>query len=113
MESGVLHLGKAIHALNENNFSTATGRFIRVAEVIQEASIRLNLEDGGEAARSLEKLYRWWTAEIMEAARLKDTARLAGVARGMGEIRQAWEQLHLQKVKADHTGAFSFQDQVG
>ncbi len=97
MEAGQLHLGKAIHALTQDNLPAAITSFIRVSEVIMEATLRLNHESGGELAQNLQNLYEWWTKEIMVASKARDTARLAAVAHGMGEIRQAWEKLHETK----------------
>jgi flagellar protein FliS len=113
MEAGQLHLGRAIQALARNDFATATRSYIRVAEVIQEATIRLDLEGGGELAHNLAKLYEWWTRNIMVASREKNTVRLAAVASSMGEIRQAWEQHHQKKVGAARISTFQFGDQVG
>jgi flagellar biosynthetic protein FliS len=113
MEAGQLHLGRAIQALNRSDFSAATSSYIRVAEVIQEATIRLNLESGGELAHNLAKTYDWWTREIMAASRTKDTNRLAAVALGMGEIRQAWEQLHKKKLGTGGVSVFQLGDRVG
>jgi flagellar protein FliS len=113
MEAGQLHLGKAIQALNRNDPSAATSSFIRVAEVMKEANLRLDLEDGGELARNLEKLYGWWMKEVMLASRAKDTARLAAVARAMGDLRQTWEQYHEKKAGAARISTFQLGDQVG
>jgi flagellar protein FliS len=113
MEAGQLHLGRAIQALNRNDSSAATRSFIRVTEVIKEANLRLNLEDGGELATNLVKLYRWWMKEIMLASRAKDTKRLAAVAKSMGEIRQTWEQYHEKKAGTTRVSTFQLGDQVG
>ena len=113
MEAGQLHLGKAIRALAQSDLAAATRSYIRVSEVIMEATIRLDLENGGEAAQSLKGLYDHWTREIMAASRTKDTARLEAVVRGMGEIRQAWEQLHDLKVGPRRVQTFQLGDQVG
>ena len=111
MEAGQLHLGKAIRSLNENNLPAAVNSFLRVSEVIMEATARLDLEGGSELAQNLKRLYDFWTAEIggflwtrynliMLASKARDTARLAAVAKGMGEIRTAWEQFHEKKAGA-------------
>lgn len=112
MEAGQLHLGKAIQALSQNDLSAATRSFIRVSEVIMEATVRLNLEDGGEVAQNLAKLYDYWTREIMDASYQKDTARLAAVGRAMGEIREAWEQLHEQKAGVGSPSKPKFGEEV-
>ena len=113
MEAGQLHLGRAIQALARNDFDAATRSYIRVSEVIQEATMRLDLEQGGEAAQSLAKMYDWWTREIMAASRTRNSARLAAVASSMGEIRQTWEEFHKKQVSASRVSTFQFADRVG
>lgn len=113
MEAGQLHLGRAIQALERNDPSGATNSFIRLTEVFKEANLHLNVEGGGELARNLQKLYHWWMKETMLASRDKDTARLAAVALGMGELRQVWEQCHEKKAGTMRTSTFQFGDQVG
>jgi flagellar protein FliS len=113
MEAGQLHLGRAIQALNRNDPAAATSSYIRVSEVIQEATIRLDLEGGGELAHNLAKLYAWWTQEIMMASRSKHVARLAAVVSSMGEIRQAWEEFHRKKTGTISVPTFQLGDRVG
>ena len=112
MEAGQLHLGRAIQALTRDDVAAAANSFLRVSEVIAEATIRLDLEAGGEAAQSLKKLYDFWAGEIMVASYAKDTARLTGVMQGMGEIRQAWDQLHEKKTGAAAASSFQLGDQI-
>ena len=113
MEAGQLHLGKAIQALKGNDPAAAASSVIRVAEVMREANLRLNLEDGGELARNLEKLYDWWMKEIRVASSAKDTDRLLAVAHSMGEIRQSWERYHEKKAGTAGNSTFQLGDQVG
>ncbi len=113
MEAGQLHLSKAIQALVQNDLPFATQSFMRFSEVIMEANLRLNHEGGGELVQNLERYYGFWMKEVMHASYAKDQARLAAVAASMGEIRQAWEQLHEKKVKADPNLTFQLGDQVG
>ena len=99
--------------MNRSDPTAATRSYIRVSEVIQEATIRLDLEGGSELAHNLAKLYDWWMREVMAASRTKDTTRLAAVADGMGEIRQAWEQYHKKKLGTSGVPTFQRGNRVG
>ena len=77
-----------------------------------EATLRLNREDEGELVESLENLYGWWTKEIMEASYTKDLGRLEAVLSAIGEIRQAWEQLHDKQARSAGTSPAAFGDRV-
>ena len=112
MEAGQMHLGKAIQALAQKDLATATRAFIRVSEVIMEATLRLNTDEGGELVTNLQRLYDHWSREILAASRSRDTIRLAAVAQGMGEIRQAWEQHHESKIATIKTPDFQIRDRV-
>ena len=113
MEAGQLHLGRAIQALERQDSAAATKSYILVAKIIKEATTRLDLEGGGEAAQSLAKLYAFWMGELMAASRLQDATRLRALAAGMGEIRLGWEELHLKQVAGPRGSGLEFGDRVG
>lgn len=112
MEAGQRYLGKAVKAMASKDPVEASRCFIRVTDIISESVCRLSLEDGGELVQNLLKVYGWWTREIFEASSAKDTVRLDAVASHMGEIRQAWEQLHEKQAKANPGPEFLVRDQV-
>lgn len=112
MECGQRFLGKAVKAMDQKDHFEAGRCLGRVTEVINEATLRLNHEEGGELVQNLAKIYDWWTWEVFEASTAKDTTRLAAVSHHMGEIRQAWEQLHEKQVKASVGAQFQVGDRV-
>jgi flagellar protein FliS len=112
MEAGQRHLGKASQAFLRQDVSAAAASLSKVLEAITEATLRLNYEDGGELVENLEKLYDWWTRELVAAGHLKDVGRLTAVGEQMGEIRQAWEQLHDKKIGGVQGAAPAFGNQV-
>ena len=112
MEAGQRYLGKAIKAMEQKNHLELGRCLGRVAEIITESAFRLNQEDGGELVQNLVKIYDWWTSEIFEASATKDTARLEAISHHMGEIRQAWEELHEKQAKAIQAPEFQMGDRV-
>lgn len=98
MEAGQRHLGKAIQALHRQDGRDATRSFLRVSEVLAEATRRVDLKGGGEVARNLVRLYGWWGRELMAASVTRDPHRLEAVAQGMSGLREAWEQRHRQRL---------------
>ncbi len=112
MEAGQLHLGRAIHAMSLNDSASASRSFTRVSEVIMEATLRLNREGGGELVQNLDKLYGWWSRELIAASHTKDLGRLEVVMSAMGEIRQAWEQLHEKQARSAAASSVAFGDRV-
>lgn len=112
MEGAQRFLGKAIQAIEKKEHVEMGRCLSRATEIITESMLRLNYEDGGELVENLTKIYDWWTREIFEASNAKDTARLTMVSTHMGEIRQAWEQLHEKQVKSNSASNPQVGDQV-
>jgi flagellar protein FliS len=112
MEAGQRFLGKAIKAMERKDFFDMARCLDRVAEIIAESAFRLNHDEGGELALNLLKIYDWWTSEILEASGNRDVARLRVISHHMGEIRQAWEQLHEKQVKSAQAAQFHLGDRV-
>lgn len=112
MEAGQRFLGKAIKAMEQKQHVEAAHCLSRVTEIITESAFRLNHEEGGELVENLVKVYDWWTREIFEATSTRESARLAAISHHMGEIRQAWEQLHEKQVKASEPAEFQLGNRV-
>lgn len=112
MEAGQRFLGKAIQAM-EGRAHLETARCLgRVTDIINESILRLNQDDEGELVQNLLKIYQWWIHEIIESSSARDTARLEVLSHHMGEIRQAWEQLHEKRGKSVQPMAFQVGDRV-
>lgn len=112
MEAGQLHLGKAIQAMSRNDIPATAGSLLRVTEVIQEATVRLNLGEEDEVANSLKRLYDFWAKELLLASKDRNAARLTAMAQAMGEIRQAWEQLQEKKNAPTQPSSFNLGNRV-
>ena len=112
LEAGQLFLGKAIRAMEQRDHSLLARHLGQVAKIINEAVLRVNREDGGELAHNLLKIYAWWTSELFEASSSKDAAKLRVVSHHMGQIRQAWEQLHEKNIKTSSAPVFDLRTQV-
>lgn len=112
MEAGQRFIGKAIKAMEQSNHIEAGRCLSRVTEIINEATLRLNQEEGGELVGNLGKVYDWWIWEVFEASATKDVARLETLSFHMGEIRQAWEQLHVKLSGAAAAMDFQVRDRV-
>lgn len=112
MEAGQLFLGKATRAIEQRDYSQLARNLGQVAKIINEAVLRLNREDGGELVQNLLKIYAWWTSELFEVSSSKDAARLRALSHHMGQIRQAWEQLHEKNVKMSAASGMDLRAQV-
>jgi flagellar biosynthetic protein FliS len=112
MEAGQRYLGKATKAMEQKDHNEVARCLVRVTDIINESFCRLNLDEGGELVDNLSKIYSWWTTEILEASKTKDTARLGIVSNHMGEIRQAWEEFHQKQTRTTEVSEFRVGDQI-
>ena len=112
MEAGQRFLGKAIKAMGQANHLEVSRCLSRVTEIIHEATVRLNFEEGGELVENLGRVYDWWISEIFEASATKDPSRLEAISHYMGEIREAWEQLHFKLAGGNPEAEFQIRDRV-
>lgn len=97
MEAGQLFISKAIKSVEDKEFFQMTNHLSRVVEIINEATLRLNREGGGELVANLDKIYDWWIGELLEVSGTRDIEKLQMVSKSMGEIGSAWFQLDLKR----------------
>jgi len=72
---------------------TVHNNLIRAQDIIHELQRSLNLKQGGEFAANLFRLYDFMNTKLMEANMKKEPENIRIVARLLGEIRDAWEQM--------------------
>jgi flagellar secretion chaperone FliS len=61
--------------------------------IIAELQSTLNMDQGGDIARSLDELYRWANVRLLEAAAHNDPAAIDEVAHVIGTLRDGWSGL--------------------
>ena len=82
-----------------NNNHPDKARFLgRAVAIVGELSNVLDLERGGEIARSLQRLYDYMLAEFLQANLRHDVRRLDGPIKCLTTIREAWKQVAQQAV---------------
>jgi flagellar protein FliS len=80
-------------------------RFLdRALRVIGELSASLNMEEGGDVAKDLRRLYEYIQFELTQANLKNEPGRLGGPIRCMSEIREAWQELAIQGAKPQAVG---------
>lgn len=94
LEGAQKFLGLGVNAIKTRDFAAKARHLCRATDIVDELVSWLNMEEGPEVALNLARIFDWWLREIYDASRADDTARLERVARQMGEIRSAWEELN-------------------
>ncbi|MDP1830864.1 MAG: flagellar export chaperone FliS [Geothrix sp.] len=113
LEGAQRFLAQAEQAISRKDYAAKGQALNRVSAIVDELAVRLDMDQGGELAQNLLRLYDWWGREIVEAGAQLETPRLERVSRQMGDLRQTWEQHHLKRTGATGTMAFQAGDLVG
>jgi len=76
------------HAIN-NNIS-------RAQQIISELNSSLNIEEGGDLATTLRRLYDYFSWRLSQSNLNKESQGIREVIRHLTELRDAWSQMLLQ-----------------
>lgn len=93
----------ALHVPDYEKVSLNTGKAQRI---LAELQCTLNMEQGGEIAQSLDKLYEYWQWRLGQGLMKQESAAFAEVSAALADMREAWADAARQ-VKAMRGGRVS------
>lgn len=103
---GVLRFNKcAQKAIEEKNIAARNNFINRSLAIISELSNALNMEEGGEIAGNLARLYDFATEQLMRANMRNNPAPLDVVNRIMTELKAGWEAIATDRAAQPGKGA--------
>jgi len=97
LEGAQRFVAQAIAAMGRRDIPTKARMVNKASAIVEELTVWLDLENGGELATNLARLYDWWLNELFEASQSNEPERLERIQRQMGELRESWEQAHLKQ----------------
>ena len=83
-------LTRAMQALEERNFEVAGAQLVRAQEIVMELNFGVDLEQGGELAVNLRRLYEFMYHHLLQANMKKDVEAVRHVAGLLEQLRGAW-----------------------
>lgn len=86
-------LFQAGHAMREGNRAQSQDRMRRAEAIIDELTVTLDHERGGEISSSLQSIYAMCRRHLMEAAAAQDPSKIEEVSGLLGELRDAWAEI--------------------
>jgi flagellar protein FliS len=93
-DGGMLALSNAMAGLRDGDLKKKGESVSWAIDIISQGlQSSLNLENGGEIAEKLNSLYDYMCMRLLHANAHNDQAALEEVARLLGEIRSAWEEI--------------------
>lgn len=97
LEGAQRFVGQAIAAMGRRDIPTKARMVNKASAIVEELAVWLDHENGGELAGNLARLYDWWLSELFEASQSNEPERLDRIQRQMADLRESWEQAHLQQ----------------
>lgn len=104
LDAGQRFLSQAVEAMGRKDFVAKGAAVSRVSAIIEELALRLNHKEGGELVENLVLVYQWWSSELLQASASQQAARLEHIGRSMGELKEAWQQVHARQNAAASPG---------
>lgn len=98
----VLLLHQADKALEEKRYEESNTVLLKVQNIISELDRTLDMDQGGEIAQNLRRLYNFYYMETVKANIKKDPAYLQPVIIFFETFRDLW----LELAKTVHMGAY-------
>lgn len=74
-------------------FEVVNSQLLKAQQIIAELQATLNLDAGGEFAKTMNQLYDYYARRLVEANLRKSPEPIAEVERLMGDIRSAWAEM--------------------
>lgn len=80
-------------------FETVHLQISKAQRIIAELQGTLNMEQGGDFAKTMYRLYDYYDRRLNEANMKKQSAPIAEVERLLGDVRNAWAEMLGEKEK--------------
>ena len=91
-DGALVRLEVARDAIEEGRKAAAHEALVRVQAIVDELTVSLDMNRGGEVARNLAELYDYCTRQLIEANIHKDAGLILDVEAVLRDLRDAWDQ---------------------
>ncbi|HEX7085437.1 MAG TPA: flagellar export chaperone FliS [Vicinamibacterales bacterium] len=96
----IRHVGDARAALAAGDLPRKGTAVSRALAILSELQTTLNLEQGGEIARSLDELYTWVNSRLLDGNARNDESPFEEAARVLRPLRDAWAEIAARETAA-------------
>jgi flagellar protein FliS len=86
-------LFQSAYAMREGDRKQSQDRMRRAEAIIDELTVTLDHERGGEVAGRLQGIYAFCRRHLIEAQMQQDPAKIEEVSELLGELREAWAEV--------------------
>jgi len=92
-DGAIKYVLEAREGIADNDVRKRTNGVSRALAIIAELQNTLNVKDGGEVARELDKLYPYMSTRLLDVTARADDAAADEVLRLLRTLREAWSQI--------------------
>jgi len=92
-EGAIKFLREAVQAQNEGDIPAKANYINRALDIIGELSQSLNMQDGGDIAFNLKRIYQFWTDHLLKAKITRDSPAMDDVIEMMSSLIEAWQMV--------------------
>jgi flagellar protein FliS len=91
-DGAIRFIGEAQAAADQNDVAGRTRAVSRALAIVTELQNRLQMDEGGDVARELDRLYSYMTARLLDSNVKRDRRALDEVRRLLSTVRDGWAQ---------------------
>ena len=96
-DGAIKFLTIAVNKIESGDSYEAHTNLVRGKSIVAELLASLNLEQGGEIAANLQRLYAYIFSELIDANIERNTSRVESVIEMLKDLRDAWKSLEPSK----------------
>ncbi|MCC7044655.1 MAG: flagellar export chaperone FliS [Acidobacteria bacterium] len=96
-DAALRHTATAIDAMARKDIRTRRDAISKSLAIIGELQSTLNMEQGGDIAVQLDRLYTWMTDALIQATVQQDPGPIHNVRKNLENLRDAWQQIAAAK----------------
>ena len=101
---------EARHAIENKDYVASYNFIVKARNIVTELLRILNMEQGGDVAKNLQRLYTYMIGRLIEVNFTKEINLLDNVITILQKLRSAWAELDFQQALASGLGADSADD---
>lgn len=90
-EGAIKFLRDAVSAQERGDIPAKANFINRALDIISELSQSLNMQDGGDIATNLKRIYVFWTDHLLKAKVSRDVKPMEDVIEMMSSLIEAWQ----------------------
>lgn len=90
-EGAIKFLREAVESQKTGDIPAKSNFINRALDIISELSQSLNMNDSGEIAQNLKRIYQFWTDHLLKAKVVRDSRAMEEVIDMMSSLIEAWQ----------------------